>query len=162
MKSIRFILTKHKNYLRSIFLILIFGCASKTLFLPEGVTLGKNQMIYRDNPMGIWTQDWEGKYHHYAPEDSTQYYSLTHNFGIQLENAFFGHCKRHSKIEIVNITPALITVMNMPDRNKSFLANKNNSIDLLSPTDVDSSRPNQISYPTDAQIRSEMKGDKKN
>lgn len=119
-------------------------------------------MIYRDNPMGIWTQDWEGKYHHYAPEDSAQYYALTHNFGIQLENAFFGYCKRHSKIEIVNITPALITVMNMPDRNKSFLANKNNSIDLLSPTDFDSSRPNQISYPTDAQIQSEKKGDTKN
>ena len=58
------------NYKLSIMLILVIGCASNTMFLPKGVTLDKNQMIYRDNPMGIGTHDWQGKYHHYAPDMS--------------------------------------------------------------------------------------------
>ena len=53
---------------------------------------------------------------------------------LQLENAFFGHCKRHSIIEIVNISPSLITVMNAPDMSKSLIANKSSSFDLLQPT----------------------------
>ena len=149
------------NYKLSIMLTLVIGCASNPMFLPKGVTLDKNQMIYRDNPMGIWTHDWQGKYHHYAPEDSVQYYPLTQNFGLQLENAFFGHCKRHSIIEIVNISPSLITVMNAPDMSKSLIANKSSSFDLLQPTINESSMPTQMLSPTHESIQAEKQGDTK-
>ncbi len=149
------------NYKLSIVLILVIGCASNTMFLPKGVTLDKNQMIYRDNPMGIWTHDWQGKYHHYAPEDSAQYYALTQNFGLLLENAFFGHCKRHSIIEIVNISPELITVMNAPDMSKSSIVNKSSSFDLLQPTINESSMPTQMLSPTHESIQAEKQGDTK-
>lgn len=149
------------NYKLSIMLTLVIGCASNPMFLPKGVTLDKNQMIYRDNPMGIWTHDWQGKYHHYAPEDSAQYYALTQNFGLQLENAFFGHCKRHSIIEIVNISPELIMVMNAPDIGKSSIANKNASFDLLQPTFNKSSMPTLMLSPTHESIQAEKQGDTK-
>ncbi len=153
---------KHNNYFRFILLILFLGCASNISFLPEGVTLEKNQMVYRDDPMGIWTHDWEGKYHHYAPEDSTQYFTLTQKFGIQLENSFVGHCKRHSIVEAVNISPETITVMNITKNNKRLFAQINKNFDLLTPTTDDSSMPVQAPAPTDGLIQAEKRGDKKN
>lgn len=153
---------KHNKYFRFILLILFLGCASHTSFLPEGVTLEKNQMVYRNNPMGIWTHDWEGKFHHYAPADSAQFFTLTHKFGIQLENAFVGHCKRHFIVEAVNISPETITVMNITKKNRSLYAQINKNFDILSPTTDDSSMPLQASSPTDASIQAEKQGDTKN
>lgn len=154
----------HKHYLKFILFILFLGCASNTAFLPEGVTLEKNQMVYRDDPMGIWTHDWEGRYHHYAPADSAQYFTLTHKFGIQLENAFVGHCNRHNIVEAVNISPETITVMNITNRNENLLAQINKNFDMLTPTSTDyqSMHINAVQpAATDALIQAEKKGDTK-
>ena len=108
----------------SVLIILIISCASTPTFLPDGVTLNKNQMVYRDGPMDIWTHDWQGKHHHYTLKDSSQYFTLTRYFGSQLENAFFGHCNRHSSVELVNISPELITVISALEIDKPTMSNQ--------------------------------------
>ncbi|MEA1880892.1 MAG: hypothetical protein U9N31_00595 [Candidatus Marinimicrobia bacterium] len=119
-------------------------------------------MMYRENPMEIWAQDLNGNYHHFTSNDSVQYLSLTQQFGSQLENAFMGHCNSHNKVEIVNISPVLIMVINAPNQNdleKSIKSDSSKHLELINPEEI--MNPIGVKYQTDPSIKAEQKGDKK-
>ena len=132
-------------------------------FIPLDINIQKNQMIYRDQKMDIWAHDWNGNYHHFTVGDSTQYFQLTKQFGAQLENAFMGHCNSHNKVEIVNISPVLIFVINAPN-NQSELVKFNNGTPITNLEIINSEErlnPRGVIHQTDPSIQAEKKGDKK-
>ena len=110
-----------------------------------------------------------GAYHHYTPEDSAQYFIVANYLNSHLESTFAGYCNKHRSIEIVNVTPKIVSVMTGPkNQNNNFESTLN---DIYGGGEVGSggSTPSGISvirgntqgftHPT---IKSEQRGDKKN
>ena len=65
--------------------------------------------------MEIWAHDGLGAYHHYTPEDSAQYFTVANYLSSHIESTFAGFCNKHKKIEIVNVTPKIVSVMTGPN-----------------------------------------------
>ena len=115
IKMIQNFIAIHKIILSNIFVLWTAGCILQKSFIPIDVNIPKNQMIYRDQKMDIWAHDGFGAYHHYTPEDSAQYFTVANYLSSHLESTFAGYCNKHKKIEIVNVTPKIVSVMTGPN-----------------------------------------------
>ena len=101
-----------------IFLIGLFcinSCINQKTVIPSDIDIKKNHLIYRNEQMEIWAHDGLGAYHHYTPEDSAQYFTVANYLSSHLESTFAGYCNKHKKIEIVNVTPKIVSVMTGPN-----------------------------------------------
>ena len=169
IKMIQNFIAIHKIILTNIFVLCTAGCILQKSVIPIDVNISKNQMIYRDQKMDIWAHDGFGTYHYYTPEDSAQYFIVANHLNSHLESTFAGYCNKHRSIEIVTVTPKIVSIMTGPKNlNNNFESTFN---DIYGGREVgsDGSTPSGISVirgntqgETHSTIQSEQKVDTKN
>ena len=98
-------------------LFYINSCISQKTVIPSDIDINKNRLIYRNEQREIWANDRFGAYHHFTPEDSAQYFTVANYLSSHLENSFAGYCNKHQLIEIVTVTPTIVTVITGPNNN---------------------------------------------
>ena len=105
-----------------IFLIGLFyinSCISQKTGIHSDIDINKNRLIYRNEQREIWAHDRFGAYHHFTPEDSVQYFTVANYLSSHLESIFAGYCNKHQLIEIVSVTPTIVTVITGPNNSES-------------------------------------------
>ena len=98
-------------------LFYINSCISQKTVIPSDIDINKNRLIYRNEQREIWAHDRFGAYHHFTPEDSAQYFTVANYLSSHLESSFAGYCNKHQLIEIVTVTPTIVTVITGPNNN---------------------------------------------
>ena len=98
-------------------LFYINSCINQKTVIPSDIDINKNRLIYRNEQREIWAHDRFGTYHHFTPEDSAQYFTVANYLSSHLESSFAGYCNKHQLIEIVSVTPTIVTVITGPNNN---------------------------------------------
>ena len=105
-------------------LFYINSCISQKTVIPSDIDINKNRLIYRNEQREIWAHDRFGAYHHFTPEDSVQYFTVANYLSSHLESIFAGYCNKHQLIEIVSVTPTIVTVITGPNNSESAFNQK--------------------------------------
>ena len=105
-------------------LLCINSCISQKTVIPSDIDINKNRLIYRNEQREIWAHDRFGAYHHYTPDDSAQYFTVTNFLSSHLESIFAGYCNKHRSIEIISVTPTIVTVITGPNNNVESVFNQ--------------------------------------
>ena len=105
-------------------LFYINSCISQKTVIPSDIDINKNRLIYRNEQREIWAHDRFGAYHHFTPEDSAQYFTVANYLSSHLESSFAGYCNKHQLIEIVSVTPTIVTVITGPNNSESAFNQK--------------------------------------
>ena len=105
-------------------LLCINSCISQKTVIPSDIDINKNRLIYRNEQREIWAHDRFGAYHHFTPEDSVQYFTVANYLSSHLESIFAGYCNKHQLIEIVSVTPTIVTVITGPNNSESAFNQK--------------------------------------
>jgi len=105
-------------------LFYINSCISQKTVIPSDIDINKNRLIYRNEQREIWANDRFGAYHHFTPEDSAQYFTVANYLSSHLESSFAGYCNKHQLIEIVSVTPTIVTVITGPNNSESAFNQK--------------------------------------
>ena len=105
-------------------LFYINSCINQKTVIPSDIDINKNRLIYRNEQREIWAHDRFGAYHHFTPEDSAQYFTVANYLSSHLESSFAGYCNKHQLIEIVSVTPTIVTVITGPNNSESAFNQK--------------------------------------
>ena len=105
-------------------LFYINSCISQKTVIPSDIDINKNRLIYRNEQREICAHDRFGAYLHFTPEDSVQYFTVANYLSSHLESTFAGYCNKHQLIEIVSVTPTIVTVITGPNNSESVFNQK--------------------------------------
>ena len=105
-------------------LFYINSCINQKTVTPSHIDINKNRLIYRNEQREIWAHDRFGAYHHFTPEDSVQYFTVANYLSSHLKSTFAGYCNKHQLIEIVSVTPTIVTVITGPNNSESAFNQK--------------------------------------
>ena len=105
-------------------LFYINSCICQKTGIPSDIDINNNRLIYRNEQREIWAHDRFGAYHHFTPEDSVQYFTVANYLSSHLESIFAGYCNKHQLIEIVSVTPTIVTVITGPNNSESAFNQK--------------------------------------